>query len=202
MSIVLNRGMDHVCRVLLVSGSLRSRSTNTAVLRTAQAVAPAGVTATVYEDLASLPHFNPDDDVAPLRPAVGALRSQIRSSDALCFSTPEYAGTLPGSFKNLLDWTIGDDATGSVYEKPVAWINTSPRGAVGAHESLRTVLGYAKALIVDAACAHIPVTGSMVADDGMISDRTVRDQIARALARLASSAIRPRAVGAAPVRER
>jgi NAD(P)H-dependent FMN reductase len=38
------------------------------------------------------------------------------------FCTPEYAGALPGSFENLLDWTVGG---GEMYRKPVAWINAS-----------------------------------------------------------------------------
>ena len=135
-------------RVLLICGSLRSNSTNAAVLRTAKHVAPPDVAATVYDGLATLPHFNPDDDVDPLPPAVAELRAAIRAADALCFSTPEYAGALPGSFKNLLDWTIGDDQPGSIYEKPVAWINASPRGATHAHESLRLVLGYAHAHVI------------------------------------------------------
>ena len=146
-------------RVLLVSGSLRAKSTNTSVLRTAQLVARPDIVTTFYEGLAGLPHFNPDDDVDPIHPAVTALRTQIRQADALLFSVPEYAGALPGSFKNLLDWTIGDDQRGSIYEKPVAWINASPRGAADAHESLRKVLGYANAAIVEEACVHIPVLG-------------------------------------------
>jgi len=48
-------------RILLVSGSTRGGSTNTALLRTAQAVAPAEITTVLYEGLAGLPAFNPDD---------------------------------------------------------------------------------------------------------------------------------------------
>ncbi len=96
-------------QVLLVSGSLRAGSTNTALLRTAQRVAPPEITAVLYDGLARLPHFNPDDDRPPLHPAVAELRLAIRASDAILFCTPEYAGALPGSFKNLLEWTIGDD---------------------------------------------------------------------------------------------
>ena len=36
-----------------------------------------------------------------------SLRSAIAECDAVVFCTPEYAGTLPGCFKNLLDWTVG-----------------------------------------------------------------------------------------------
>jgi chromate reductase len=179
------------CRVLLISGSLRATSTNTAVLRTAQAMAPYGVVATMYQGLADLPHFNPDDDRQPLPPAVMNLRSQIRSSDAVLFSTPEYAGALPGSFKNLLDWTVGDDQPGSIYEKPVAWINASARGAPNAHESLRKVLAYVHASLVEVACASIPLTAAILDDDtGQISAPAIRAQIGDVIGRLAGSVAR------------
>jgi len=176
--------MATTVRVLLVSGSLRSKSTNTAVLRTACTLAAKGAETVLYRGLAGIPHFNPDDDVDPLPPAVAELRYQIRAADAIVFSTPEYAGALPGSFKNLLDWTIGDDQSGSIYEKPVAWINASLRGALNAHYSLRKVLGYATATIVEGACVEIPITAAMVGDDGLIADASVRDQIATALTTL------------------
>ena len=67
-------------RVLLISGSLRHGSTNTALLDTARACAPAGVETVFYEHLAALPHFNPDDDVEPLHPAVAALRAAVLSN--------------------------------------------------------------------------------------------------------------------------
>jgi NAD(P)H-dependent FMN reductase len=173
-------------RVLLIPGSLRARSTNVAVLRTAREVAPAGMATIFYDGLAGLPHFNPDDDLDPVPPAVATLRAHIRGADAVLLSTPEYAGALPGSFKNLLDWTIGDDQPGSIYEKPVGWINASSRGAVDAHESLRKVLGYAHATIVEAACTVIPITGSDVGGGGggVIEDPARRRQIAETLVRL------------------
>jgi NAD(P)H-dependent FMN reductase len=177
-------------RVLLVSGSLRHKSTNTAALRTAGALAPQHVTAVLYQGLDELPHFNPDHDVDPLPPAVADLRRRIRAADALVFSTPEYAGALPGSLKNLLEWTIGDGEAGSIYQKPVAWINASPRGAADAHASLRTVLGYASATIVDSACVEVPVTGAMLDDAGLITDRVARDRIASVLPTLAAAVVR------------
>jgi len=180
--------MSRPCRILLVSGSLRTRSTNTAVLRTALAVTPDGIGATLYGHMAELPHFNPDDDADPLHPAVDGLRTAIGAADAVLFSTPEYAGALPGSFKNLLDWTIGDVQTGSIYEKPVAWVNPSPRGAPNAIGSLQTVLEYAHAEIVEDACVDIPVAPAALGDDGLVADRQVRDRLATVLATLADHA--------------
>jgi NAD(P)H-dependent FMN reductase len=172
--------------LLLISGSLRARSTNTAAMRTAATLAPAGVTPTIYDDLASLPHFNPDDDHDPLPAPVGALRSAVHASDAVLFSAPEYAGGLPGAFKNALDWLIGDADPGSIYEKPVAWLNASTRGAPNAHAELRAVLGFAHATIVESACVHVPVSESALTQDGTLADDHVRDEIASALRRFAA----------------
>lgn len=172
-------------RILLISGSLRAGSTNTALLRTAQTVAPDGTVALMYEGLGRLPHFNPDDDVEPIHPAVADLRTRIADAEALLFSTPEYAGALPGSFKNLLDWTVGG---GETYGMPVAWINASgsPTGAADAHRSLRTVLGYTGSDIVEEACTHIPVARSALGSDGLIADKVIRGEITDALGTLAA----------------
>lgn len=170
-------------QLLLVSGSLRRAATTTAVLRTARLVAPEGTATVLYDDLGRLPHFDPDLDRPPLPAEVEDLRAAVRASDALLFCTPEYAGALPGSFKNLLDWTIGDDQPGSIYEKPVAWINasTGPTGAADAHASLRKVLGYAHASVVEGACRSIPVPRRALGDDGLIQDPTIRAAIGQVL---------------------
>jgi NAD(P)H-dependent FMN reductase len=170
--------------VLLVSGSLRSGSTNAAVLRTARAVAPSDLECVLYDGLGALPHFNPDDDADPLPPAVAELRTLVHQADALVLCTPEYAGALPGSLKNLLEWLIGDDDARSLYSKPVAWINASPRGAADAHDSLRRVLGYAHATLLDDVSAEIPVSAALIGVDGAVHDEPARDQIRDMMCRL------------------
>jgi NAD(P)H-dependent FMN reductase len=177
-------------RILLVSGSSREGSTNTSVLRTAAQVAPEGVEAVLYTGIGALPLFNPDDDRegVPVDPRVADMRREVAAADALLICTPEYAGAMPAAMKNLLEWTIGDAGT---YQKPVAWINASgaaaPTGAADAHESLRKVLGYAGADIVEAACARIPVDRALVAQ-GVVGDDDVRGQIAAVVHALADRA--------------
>ena len=163
-------------KLLLLCGSVRAGSTNEAVLRTAHEVAPAGVATVMYEGLATLPHFNPDDDHDPLPVPVAELRAAIADADALCVCTPEYAGDMPGSFKNLLDWTVGGTETSG---KPVGWINasTAPGGAAGAHAMLRTVLTYTDCSVVDDACVHIGVPRTAIAD-GIVTDAALRAEIA------------------------
>ena len=164
-------------RVLLVSGSTRRGSTNTAALASAAAEAPGRVTAVLYDGLADLPAFNPDDDGERLPATVAGLRRQIADADAVLFCTPEYAGTLPGSFKNLLDWSVGG---GEIYGKPAAWINVAAPGrGKGAEETLALVLGYVGAVIVDAACRRIPVDRASIGADGTVTDPEFTAQLAQ-----------------------
>ena len=171
-------GHDVRVDTLLISGSTRRGSTNSAVLATVHAIAAPELSTEIYGELAALPAFNPDDDHDPLPEPVARLRDKIHDADALLFCTPEYAGALPGSFKNLLDWTVGDADPRSISGKPVGWLNVSgpaaPSGGADAHGSLATVLGYVGAHVVDAACLRLPLTRDAVGDDGLIGDDAVR----------------------------
>lgn len=177
--------------VLLVSGSVRDGSTNTAVLRTVQALAPAGIEAVLYDGILGLPHFNPDDDAegAQVPEPVARMREAMHSADALLICTPEYAGAMPAVLKNLLEWTIGDAST---YRKPVAWINASsrasPTGGADAHESLAKVLRYAHADIAQDACIRIQLTRQDIGDSGVVENAEARQKIGDALAKLVAYA--------------
>jgi NAD(P)H-dependent FMN reductase len=178
---------DDMTRILLLSGSLRDGSTD-------------DVEAVLYDGTASLPHFNPDDDPdgGPVHPAVSELRAALRSADAVLICTPEYAGALPGAFKNVLEWTVGDAST---YRKPVAWINASstaaPTGGEDAHDSLRKVLGYVGADIAEDAVIRLPVPRSAIGADGLVGDLELRASIGAAVAALAAHA-RARASAPSP----
>jgi NAD(P)H-dependent FMN reductase len=156
-------------RVLLISGSTRNGSANTAALVTVAALAPQRVTPVLYDGLTDLPAFNPDHDSDLVPAAVAALRGEIAAAAAVLFCTPEYAGTLPGSLKNLLDWTVGG---GELNEKPVAWINVAnPGRGGGATATLASVLSYVGAHVIDSACRDIPVPRDAVTPDGTVSDQ-------------------------------
>ena len=173
---------DDSVNVVLISGSTRSGSTNTAALRTLAELEIPGVPATLWDRLVDVPAFVPDDDAEP-PDAVSALRFLLASADAVVFCTPEYAGTLPGSFKNAIDWLVG---SGELYRTPVAWINVGiPGRGAGAEETLATVLGYVDADVVEQACVRIPVGRDAVGPDGTVDDADVRAQLASVLGAVA-----------------
>jgi NAD(P)H-dependent FMN reductase len=178
---------DDDVRLLLVTGSTRRGSTNTAALRAVhELVRPAGAETVLYEDMAALPHFDPDADHDPLPAAVAALRAEIARSDAVVFCTPEYAGTLPGAFKNLLDWTVGG---GEMDRRPVSWINVAPVGrGGGADATLSTVLGYVNAAVLASGGTRVTVPRAAVDDDGNVTDDGVLQELAAAFAAIVAQA--------------
>jgi NAD(P)H-dependent FMN reductase len=153
-------------RILLVSGSTHEGSLHTAALRTASRLAPPGVTVTRYEGLRSLPAFVPGEPTPP--DAVVELRSQVAAADVLVFCTPEYAGSLPGTLKNLLDWLI---AGGDLHDKPAAWLSVAAPGQdEGAGATLETALGHGNARVLRWACARIPLAPNAVDAHGLVAD--------------------------------
>jgi NAD(P)H-dependent FMN reductase len=176
-------GAGDAVRIVLVSGSTRAGSTNTSALRTAAALTVPDVVATLWEQLVDVPAFVPDDTVAP-PPAVVGLRELLASSDAVVICTPEYAGTLPGSLKNALDWLVG---SGELYRRPAAWITVgAPGRGTGAEATLATVLDYVDADVVTEACVRIFVARDMVGADGLVHDPDVRERLAAQLAVVAA----------------
>lgn len=109
-------------RVLAVSGSLRAASSNSLLLQAATQLAPPDCSVVVFPGLGDLPHFNPDIENLP-HPAVTVWRTAVAKADALLFSTPEYAHSIPGALKNALDWLVGGT---EIVGKPVAILNASP----------------------------------------------------------------------------
>jgi chromate reductase, NAD(P)H dehydrogenase (quinone) len=155
-------------RILLVPGSTRQRSTNLAAMRTAHELERDEMSTHLFTGLAGLPLFNPDHDYEPLPGSVVELRRQIALADGVLFSTPEYMGTLPASFKNLLEWTVGGP---EIDGKPVAWINVAPEGCGdGAGQTLESVLGYLGARPTEPAGRRVFVPRKAIDADGRIED--------------------------------
>ena len=173
---------DDPVTILLISGSTRPGSTNSAALRTAAGLPLPAVAATLWERLRDVPAFVPEDGTEPAA-VVTDLRGRLTEADAVVFCTPEYAGTLPGSLKNAIDWLVG---SGELYRKPVAWINVAAPGrGAGATATLAAVLAYVDADVIEQACTRIPVARNMIAADGTVHDPAIRARLADQLASVA-----------------
>lgn len=115
--------------ILALSGSLRKASFNTGLLRAAEALAPEGVTLDA-RTLHGVPLYDGDLEAAEgVPPAVAALKEALAAADGLLLITPEYNNSLPGVFKNAIDWMSRPPGGADLFRgKPVAVIGASPGG--------------------------------------------------------------------------
>jgi NAD(P)H-dependent FMN reductase len=167
-------------RILAISGSLRTTSSNTAVVYAAKALAPAGVEVVVYGGLADLPPFNPDDDGETVPTPVVDLRSRVEGADAVLISSPEYAHGVPGVLKNALDWLVGG---AEIVGKPSALINAAPR-ATHAHASLTETLTVMSARVIQAASITVGLTGRNLDASGIVADAELSSALRSAIVAL------------------
>lgn len=159
--------------ILAISGSLREGSSNTRILKLFGQWMPENINYIIYNGMGTLPHFNPipEHEIFPV--PVQDLHQQLNAADAIIICTPEYAFGLPGSFKNLLDWTVG---TGNFVDKPVAIITASSSGTY-AHPQLLTILGALSAKVINGADVLISFIRAKMDKDGYITDETTERQL-------------------------
>lgn len=116
--------------ILGISGSLRSGSYNTALLRTATGLMPTGATLEIAT-LHGIPLYDGDAEARDGIPAsVQQLKDRIVGCDGLLLATPEYNNGIPGVMKNGIDWLSrpNSDIARVFGNRPVAVIGASPGG--------------------------------------------------------------------------
>ncbi len=130
-------------RILGIAGSLREKSYNYALLRTAQSLAPPGAEVSLLDRtlLAQILPYNEDVRAKGEPAPVTALKEAVRQADALLIATPEYNFSIPGVLKNALDWASRPPETSPFSGKPVAIMGATVGawGTVRAQMHLRQV---------------------------------------------------------------
>jgi chromate reductase, NAD(P)H dehydrogenase (quinone) len=169
--------------IIGISGSLRRASFNTALLRAAGELMPAGVELRI-ESIEAIPLYNGDVESADGIPsAVTALKDAIAASDALLLATPEYNNSIPGVLKNAIDWLSRPpaDIKRVFADKPVAIMGASA-GGFGTVLSQNAWLPVLRTLGTNAWFGgRLLVSRAQTVFDagGKLTDDTIRKQLAQ-----------------------
>jgi chromate reductase, NAD(P)H dehydrogenase (quinone) len=159
-------------KLVMISGSLRSASTNSALVRAAaqSALVHPDVEDVQVASIRTIPSFDQDVEDAGDPPAVLALKELVSAADAVLISTPEYNSSVPGVLKNALDWLSRPYGESSLTGKPVATISASPSqyGARWAQEHLHVVLRGAGARVLNTDCVVVAASDQCVRDDRVV----------------------------------
>jgi len=111
-----------------ISGSLRKGSYNTALLRAAQDAA-GDSTELHVASIRAIPLYDGDIEATSGIPeAVKELKDRLAASDGLLLVTPEYNNSIPGAFKNAIDWLTRPpaDIPRVFGNRPVALMGATP----------------------------------------------------------------------------
>lgn len=167
-------------KILMISGSLRKASTNTALLATLAELAPDGITLE-RAAIGDLPLYDEDLDAAAI-PAVVRLKAQIAAADGIIIATPEYNYSVPGPLKNAIDWASRPGYRSVFVSKPVGLVGASGSvtGTARAQQHLKTIL---LALLAQPFPWPEVLVGQADAkiDGGVVTDDRTRTHLARFL---------------------
>lgn len=174
--------------VLAISGSLRAESFNTALLRTAQTLAPDGMTIEIA-DISGVPLYREEVYQAGFPPAVERLREQIRAADALLIATPEYNFSFSGVLKNAIDWASRPPSQ-PFDGKPMAIAGASAgrMGTARAQYHLRQVFVGLNGQILNKPELMIGGASNAFGEGGQLTDETARKVLGDLLKALAAAA--------------
>lgn len=132
-------------RILAIAGSLRTESYNRKLLAIAVQYLRSRGAEIDLADMRELSFPLYDGDLEAqqgLPPAVAALRERIAQAQGLLIASPEYSHSIPGTFKNTIDWASRPNSQ-PFQDKLVALMGASPGGfgAVRSLNHLRQVFG-------------------------------------------------------------
>jgi|KBSSwiStaDraftv2_1062776.scaffolds.fasta_scaffold06159_5 NAD(P)H-dependent FMN reductase len=170
-------------KIIGISGSLRRGSFNTALLHAAVAAAPAGTTIALGS-IRGIPLYDGDIEASDGIPtAARELKEQIAAADGLLLVTPEYNNSIPGVFKNAIDWLSRPpaDAPRIFNGRPVAIMGTSP-GRFGTLLSQTAWLPIVRTLGMRpwyGASLYVSEAGKVFDPKGNLIDLVIRERVVK-----------------------
>jgi len=174
-----------VTRIVGLSGSLRRHSFNSGLLRAAAEAMPEGAVLEIGS-IAEIPLYDGDVEAEGIPTPVAALKDKVAAADGLLLVSPEYNNSIPGVFKNAIDWLSrpSSDIARIFRGKPVALIGASPGnfGTILSQAAWLPVLRTLGAEHWAEGRLMVSRAGDMFDGEGNLVDDEVREKLAKYLA--------------------
>ncbi|WP_205769716.1 NADPH-dependent FMN reductase [Microvirga sp. KLBC 81] len=168
-------------KLIGLSGSLRQASYNSALLRSAAGLMPED-SELVIETIRGIPLYDGDVEAAEGIPErVAALKEAIAAADGLLLVTPEYNNSIPGVFKNAIDWLTrpASDIPRVFGGRPVAVIGASPGGfgTILSQNAWLPVLRTLGAELWSGGRLMVSRAQTVFNQDGTLADQKIEEQL-------------------------
>ena len=122
--------------VFVIIGSASKNSANQKLVDSIAVLSQDDFNLTIYNDLKTLPHFDPELSTDNPPKLIVEFRNAIDKADGILICTPEYVFSIPSGLKNAIEWCV---STTVFSDKPVGLITASADGQKG-HQELQLIM--------------------------------------------------------------
>lgn len=175
--------------IIGLSGSLRKGSFNASLLAAAAAAAPEDCTVQI-ESIRGIPLYDADVETKSPPVLVKELQAKIDTADGLLLASPEYNQSIPGVFKNAIDWlsSFGTGGDRIFRDLPVGLIGASPSwsGTINAQSAWLPVFRGLAVKPYLGGTVYVSSARGKFDADGNVTDGAVRDRLTEWMAGFAA----------------
>src|SRR4026208_381416 len=152
--------------VFVIIGSASKNSVNQKLVDRLAELSNDVFNLTIYNDLKTLPHFDPELSADRPPQIIAEFRNAIDKADGVLICTPEYIFSIPSGLKNAIEWCV---STTVFSDKPVGLITASASGQKG-HEELRLIMKTVMTIFTEDTTLLIRGIKGKINDKGEITD--------------------------------
>ena len=160
-------------QIFVINGSASENSTNQKLIDNIAELTKDFFSLTVFNDLKTLPHFDPELSVANTPKTILDLRQDIETADGILICTPEYVFSIPSGLKNAIEWCV---STIIFSNKPTGIITASAHGEKG-HEELQLIMKSVMAKFTTDTTLLIQGVKGKINEQGHITDNKTKDDL-------------------------
>lgn len=159
--------------IFVIIGSASQNSANEKLIENFTTLTTNFFDVTVFKDLKTLPHFDPELSVHQPPIEIINFRKAIAQSDGIVICTPEYVFSIPSGLKNAIEWCV---STTVFSDKPIGLITASADGQKG-HEELQLIMKTVMTKFTDETTLLIQAIKGKINEQGEITDIKTKEAL-------------------------
>lgn len=160
-------------KIFAINGSASQHSSNERLIDQFVRLTEDYFEVTIFNDLKTLPHFDPERSIDNTPASIIAFRQQVQDADGVLICTPEYVFSIPSGLKNAIEWCV---STTVFSDKPIALITASANGEKG-HEELQLIMRTVMASFGSETTLLIRGIKAKISQQGSIIDKNILDEL-------------------------
>jgi chromate reductase len=170
-----NKVMTEKKNIFVIIGSASQISANQKLVDNFAKLTHNDFNLTLFDQLKTLPHFDPEISADNTPKEIIELRNQIEKADGILICTPEYIFSIPSGLKNAIEWCV---STTVFSNKPTGLITASASGEKG-HEELQLIMKTLMSQFTSETSLLIKGIKGKINEKGQIINQKTTDDLTR-----------------------